>query len=184
MTIKLYNIFDQNNFKPSDPVSIVINGNYAEYANGNVNYTDFACNSQGQWTSSTFGVVTSVICQRRSDTVIVTTALATTTTTSNGLCNTCPNIVPRLMGTGASYDGMLVINHFKDRATACRKAVIDCMGTMDYETAELYLDSVKINSSSQVEVSLQCTNNAVWMYENTQYSTASCLISSKFFFNQ
>ncbi|EGT55300.1 CBN-FIG-1 protein, partial [Caenorhabditis brenneri] len=85
---------------------------------------------------------------------------------------------PKSMGAGAYYDGMVVINHYKDRSTSCRKATIDCMTTMDYETAELYLDNTRISSSEEVEVDLQCSNQGVWMYNGQQYSTASCLVSN------
>ncbi|CAL2044978.1 unnamed protein product [Caenorhabditis brenneri] len=162
-----------------EPVAIIINGNYADMSSGVANYTDFSCNSQGKWTSSSFGIVSSVICQRNTAIAPVTTVPAiTTTTTSNVMCNSCSNVRPKSMGAGAYYDGMVVINHYKDRATSCRKATIDCMTTMDYETAELYLDNSRIGSSEEVEVDLQCSNQGVWMYNGQQYSTASCLVSN------
>ncbi|CAO4379571.1 unnamed protein product [Caenorhabditis nigoni] len=164
-----------------EPIAIVVNGNYAVYASGVANYTDFACNSQGQWTSTSFGIVSSVMCQRTVTTVattVTTTTARTTTTTSNAMCNSCADFRPRAMGSGANYDGMVVINHYKDRGTSCRKATIDCMTTMDYETASLYLDNQQISSSGQVEVDMQCSSNGVWMYNGQQYSTTSCLVSN------
>uniref|UniRef100_A0A1I7V4R0 C6 domain-containing protein n=1 Tax=Caenorhabditis tropicalis TaxID=1561998 RepID=A0A1I7V4R0_9PELO len=163
----------------ADPVAIVINGIYAEYSTGSATYNDFSCNSQGEWTSSGFGIVSSVICQRTVSNEVVTTRPATTTTTtSNALCNSCSDIRPRTMGTGDPYDGMIVITQYKDRSTSCRKATIDCMTTMDYETAELYLDSNRISSSGMVEVDVECSNEGVWMYNGEEYSTTSCLVSN------
>lgn len=174
-----YHLVSTLDFQSTENVAIIINGNYAVYSTGNATWNDFSCNSQGVWTSSLYGTVTSVVCQRSGDAVATTTRPVATTTTVASLCNSCPDVRPKSAGAGAYYDGMIVINHYKDRATQCRKASIDCMTTMDYEVAELLLNSEVINTGSGVGVNLQCSSAGTWTYDLATYQTTSCLVASE-----
>ncbi|CAI2354689.1 unnamed protein product [Caenorhabditis sp. 36 PRJEB53466] len=163
----------------ADTVAIVINGAiYADMGTNSVNYTDFSCNSQGVWTSTSVGNITSVVCERITTSAVASTT-PTTTTTVSSLCNSCPDVRPLSMASGSSYyDGMIVINHYKDRTTACRKASIDCMPTMDYEVAELMLNQQAINTGSAVGVNMECSSAGTWTYDEQTFSTTSCLVAN------
>lgn len=111
--------------------------------------------------------------------VIVTEEENPTTTTLPAICNNCPALEPLAMTKAGTYNGMLVLWHY--RQNGCYRVSISCQATLsETDQVTLYYNPIGkvMEGVGEQAMDLVC-NNGKYLYNGQPIGTVSCLAASK-----
>ncbi|CAD6193728.1 unnamed protein product [Caenorhabditis auriculariae] len=185
---------------PTDVVHVLVSGTERATNAFQINMT-LACTAASTWQDSNGLAFPSMSCARKNPATTTTVATSTSTTTlatttpttstttlasstSTGpnLCSSCTNLLPITPTDLAANEaqGYLVLDHYFDPSSTCRKVDITCSGQNTGETATIeFNDATRvISAAGQVSSSLTCSTSGQWIFDGSPTTGIACTAAS------
>ncbi|CAB3397575.1 unnamed protein product [Caenorhabditis bovis] len=151
-----------------DPVALIYEGAEIATGVGSVSMT-LDCSATSVWMTPGQQTIDKISCGYQS--------IALISTTLSSECGTCEDMQSaKALLQDQTYDGMIVLYNYND---GCKKVDISCQGTTATENATLLFHPIGVISTGPTlhEMTISCSADGTWRYENEVIESVSCLVS-------